>query len=192
MLYKYTHMPPKITYTREKIIELTFDLLRKEGVNSLSARNISKKLGMSTMIIYSNFHNMEELVEESFRKAWALLSDYQRKEYSVYKIFNLGLGYINFAIKEKILFKWMFQEENVTKEFWRDLFDTTYKEILPELEKNIGKTSTEDFLREIYENLWIYAHGLAMLLNTGAIELKSPDLVEKKLMDMFKSLIAKF
>ena len=185
-------MPPKITYTREKIIELTLNLLRKEGANSLSARNISKKLGMSTMIIYSNFHNMEELVDELLKKAWVLLSEYQRKKYSVYAIFNLGFGYIDFAIKEKILFKWMFQEENVTKQFWRDIFDTTYKEILPELEKNVGKTNTEEKFYEIYENLWIFAHGLALLLNSGAIEFESQDLIEKKLMGMFKSLIAQF
>lgn len=184
-------MPPKITYTREKIIELTFDLLRIEGINLLSARNIGKKLGMSSMIIYSNFQNMDELMEILLQKSKTLMSEYQQKKYSPYKIFNSGFGYIKFALTEKILFKWMFQEENVSKQFWKYLFDEMYKEIFPELENIVGKGSSKKKIYGIFEDLWIYVHGLAMLLNSGVLVFDTEDLIEKKLMEIFRSLTTK-
>ena len=181
-------MPRKITYSREKIVELTFDLLRKEGIHSLSARNIGKKLGMSSMIIYSNFQNMDELLDLLLQKSKKLLVEYQMKKYSPYKIFNTGFGYIQFALSEKILFKWMFQEENGIKQFWKYLFDDMYEEIFPELENVVGKGSSKKKLYSIFEDLWIYVHGFAMLLNSKTLVIDDEKIIEQKLMALFQNL----
>ena len=45
-------MPRSTTIAQEVIIEAAFELVRKEGFEVLSARNIAKQIGCSTQLIY--------------------------------------------------------------------------------------------------------------------------------------------
>ena len=47
---------------REKLVEAAVELLERDGVQALSARNLAAKLGTSTMAVYTNFGSMAGLL----------------------------------------------------------------------------------------------------------------------------------
>lgn len=59
-------MPPKITTSKEMIIEAGYGIADEEGIGSVNCRAIAKRLGCSTQPVFSRFPNMEELKAEIF------------------------------------------------------------------------------------------------------------------------------
>ncbi len=62
-------MPPRITTSKEMIIEAGYSIADKEGIGRVNCRAIAKKLGCSTQPVFSRFPNMDELKEEVFKYA---------------------------------------------------------------------------------------------------------------------------
>ncbi len=48
-------------YTKDQILKAAYDVVAKEGFKGFTARNIAKKMGISTQPIYLEFKNMEDL-----------------------------------------------------------------------------------------------------------------------------------
>ena len=69
-------MPPKAKFTKEEIINAAFDIVRKNGLLSLTARTLGAKLGSSARPIFTVFTGMEEVIAE--------VKDCARKEYNKY------------------------------------------------------------------------------------------------------------
>lgn len=106
-------MPRKIQFTADEIVEAAFALVRKSGWEGLSVTAVAKKIGSSTMPIYSYFDNLEKLKDAVVLKGWELLMEYETKEYTGDAWVNQSLGYISFAMAEKNLFYCMFDGRNV-------------------------------------------------------------------------------
>lgn len=62
-------MPPKISTTKEMIIEAGYSIADEEGIGQVNCRAIAKKLGCSTQPVFSRFPNMDEVKEEVFKYA---------------------------------------------------------------------------------------------------------------------------
>ena len=62
-------MPPRITTSKEMIIEAGYSIADKEGIGQVNCRAIAKKLGCSTQPVFSRFPNMDELKEAVFKYA---------------------------------------------------------------------------------------------------------------------------
>ena len=157
-------------YNRSQIIEVAFELIREHGWGSVSTRAIAKKLGSSTMPIYSHVKSVEELEKELRLKANELLKDFQQQPYTEHALLNLAFGYVVFARDEKNLFRFLYQErpaqvdlEDVTameKSFFADFGeDSEQGKALLALQASGQGT--------LIQYTWIFTHGLAMLVNAG-------------------------
>jgi AcrR family transcriptional regulator len=62
-------MPPKITTSKEMIIEAGYRIADEDGIGQVNCRAIANKLGCSTQPVFSRFPNMDELKEEVFNHA---------------------------------------------------------------------------------------------------------------------------
>ena len=62
-------MPPKISTSKEMIIEAGYSIADEEGIGQVNCRAIAKKIGCSTQPVFSRFPNMDELKEEVFKYA---------------------------------------------------------------------------------------------------------------------------
>lgn len=62
-------MPPRITTSKEMIIDAGYSIADEEGIDQVNCRAIAKKLGCSTQPVFSRFPNMDELKEEVFNYA---------------------------------------------------------------------------------------------------------------------------
>ncbi len=62
-------MPPKITTSKEMIIDAGYSIADEKGIEQVNCRAIAKKLGCSTQPVFSRFPNMDELKVEVFNYA---------------------------------------------------------------------------------------------------------------------------
>lgn len=59
----------------DRIIELTEDLVVKQGVKSISVSMLMKKLGMTNRVFYNRFHNIEEVLNIVYERVVIKMRD---------------------------------------------------------------------------------------------------------------------
>lgn len=160
-------MPPSKTLTREQVINAAFTLVRAKGLGALSARNVAKKLKTSTSPIYGYFRNMDQVKREMAAKAMQLLREYQTKRRTTEPFFDMGLGYIEFAGKEKKLFFEVLADKSIlpcaNDKKWGS-------EMIAIMKSDPSLTGlSDDLLLDLLLKMWIFVHGLASLINIGGL-----------------------
>ena len=158
-------MPPKQRITREMILERSFAMFCKEGMEVVNARSVAKALNCSTQPIFWHFKHMEELKQATIRKAKDLYNEYIQSALTKPIPFKAaGLAYIRFAKDEPILFSLLFMNDNHNINPTAIEYDENYNEILSAAAISSGLT--EKNTKMLYFHLWIYVHGIATLLAT--------------------------
>jgi DNA-binding transcriptional regulator YbjK len=97
-------MPPKTRFTKDAVVNAAFKIVRKNGMEALSAQSIARELKSSIAPIYTQTKSMNKLKEEVVHKIFRLFVNYQTKTWTEETYLNLGLGYVFFALKEKHFF----------------------------------------------------------------------------------------
>ena len=72
-------MPPKVKFSKEAIIGTALQLVREQGMASLTARALAEKLGATPRVIFGQFANMAELQAEVIGAAEMVVVEYIRK-----------------------------------------------------------------------------------------------------------------
>lgn len=167
-------MAPKRQFSRQDIIEASFNVVRKHGWQGLSARAIASELKSSTRPIYDHHESMKNIEAQVVKKALAYFVDFISQERTGDKWLDQALGYVLFASQEKHLFRCINDEKHIhlqkqyAKEHWVALGEQLLKderfEGLPEKTKN-----------RIRAARWILVHGLAFLVNSGWYELSASE-----------------
>lgn len=150
--------------TKEAIIETAFTLVRKEGFESLNARNLASAANCSTQPIYSQFENMEKLRDLLLVKGYLLMvNDYMTAQPHEDSFLKMGLGYVAFAAKDPQLFRGLFVEKLVTKDLWKEIEGSTHLIMMDRVAQGAGlENSSPDALNTVYQLISIFTHGLAM------------------------------
>lgn len=183
-------MPPKFKYKREDIIEAAFNLTKKCGISTVTARNLAAELGASTKPIFGFFLNMEEVHREVFDCASRLYHQYLQEDmndgiYPPYKA--SGMAYIRFAKEEPELFKWLFMRDRANEGI-----DESKDEIRPQLDmikKNLGLSEEDATL--FHMEMWIYVHGIATMCATKYLQWNM-EFVSNILSDAYEGLKNRF
>ena len=105
-------MPPKAKYTRDEIIAIAYELVREQGVEALTAREVAKRLGTSPSPIFALFRDMEELKAAVKERAAACFGSYMadaERYYPAYK--RRGMQWVKFAQEEPLLFRMLFMQD---------------------------------------------------------------------------------
>jgi AcrR family transcriptional regulator len=173
-------------FSRDQIIDAAFELIRERGWQEVSTRAIAKKMGCSTMPIYSHMRSVRDLKEELLKKGRRLMKEYQTRSHSKEPLLNLAVGYVVFAREEKNLFRFLYLDQTwsismddlagMRKSFMEDFGeDTPAGAGLA----GISRSGQEGLIR----SSWIFTHGLAMLVHAGVFEDCSNETIERFLAD---------
>ncbi len=163
-------MPPKIKITKEKIIDVAIDMVRREGLSALNARNIAQELHCSTQPIFSNFASMEELKYAVIEKAETIYLAFSNAvirstDYPPYKA--SGMAYIRFAKEERELFRLLYMRDRSKEQIPPT---TTLGEQVSEMvESNTGLTGQAAQLFHL--EVWAFVHGIATMITTEYCDL---------------------
>lgn len=185
-------MPQKAKFTREEIVAASLKIVENEGVDKLTARLLGEKLGSSARPIFTVFESMKEVFDEVVLRAKAIYGEYVElglKEEIAFK--GVGKSYIKFASERPKLFQLLFMKDKEGSDKTNILqgIEEHYEAILNSIKKGYG-LGDED-AKELYLHLWIYSHGIAVLIATNVCKFTKMQISEM-LTDVFVSLIKKF
>lgn len=183
-------MPPRAKYTKEQIRDAAYEMVREEGFERLSARNLASRLGMSTAPIFTAFSGIDELQKEVKNKAWELYCHYIDEGIKLEIPFKgAGLMYIKFAKDEPNLFKMLFMNGNgeVPLTHYFPSGDKVNEPVVRENVKN-SYGLNEEKAKKLYNHLSVYVHGIAVMEAHGNCVFTDED-ISRMLSEVFKSLI---
>jgi len=176
-------MPKKPTTTKEDMIEGAFRLIREQGHEALTVRNLASFLGCSTQPIMYQFPDTDTLKELTYQKADAFHSEYILAGSDLLEI---GLRYIRFAQEEPRLFKFLFQSGRFSGLSLEDLIRA------PETAGVLTAVSEEEGMKPedaaaFFEPLAAVVHGYASLIANNAMRY-DPEAIKKALIMIAESL----
>jgi AcrR family transcriptional regulator len=185
-------LPPAQKYSRDEIIKTAINLLRKEGIAGITARGLGAELGTSSRPIFTAFKNMEEVHGETALAVRALYNGYVEKGLSEELAFKgVGQQYIRFAREEPRMFELLFMkagEAPFTLDNVLPAIDDNSERILASIQEPYRLSREQSY--RLYQNMWIFTHGIACLCATGVTSL-SEDEVNHRLTEVFTGLLIK-
>jgi len=167
-------MPPKPTINKDDIINAAFALVREKGIDSINARSLANRLNCSTNPLFRIYTNMEKLKKDVFSRADEYLGNFLLEYKSSYDnpLLNIGLAYVEFAKKERNLFRLIYLSNNFTfTNFKQFIYAGRGKDIFDCIFDMAGTDSDIKAKENLYLQLLIYSHGLAALAATNDMEL---------------------
>lgn len=182
-------MPTKIRISKDMILDAAFEIVRQDGMEKLSNRELANKLKCSIRPIYYQFENVEKMQKELYIKIekyfYKFLLDNMVKEIPKYK--QVGINYIKFAKQEKKLFQTLFMSDiGLTPDAFVSKDGDDYEEIakLIKISTNLKDNDIKDF----HTKMWIFCHGIATLVASGTIKL-TDNQIQELLSSQFQALM---
>ena len=182
-------MPTKIKISKDMILETAFDIVRKDGMEKLSNRELANKLNCSIRPIYYQFENVEDMQKELYKKIekyfYKFLMDHMVEDIPKYK--QIGINYIKFAKKEKKLFQTLFMSELGLAP---NAFIAKAGEDYEAIEKliKISTNLNDDDIKDFHTKMWIFCHGIATLVANNTVYLTDKQ-IEQLLSYQFQALM---
>lgn len=182
-------MPTKIRISKDMILDAAFEIVRQDGMEKLSNRELANKLKCSIRPIYYQFENVEEMQKELYIKIekffYKFLLDNMVKGIAQYK--QVGINYIKFAKQEKKLFQTLFMSDTgLTPDAFVSKDGDDYEEIakLIKISTNLKDNDIKDF----HTKMWIFCHGIATLVANDTIKL-TDNQIQELLSSQFQALM---
>ena len=176
-------MPKKPTTTKEAMIDGAFRLIKEQGHQALTVRNLASALGCSTQPIMYQFPNLNTLKDLVYQKADAFHSDYIL---SGSDLLEIGLRYIRFAEEVPNLFRFLFQSGRFSGSSLEELINAPESAgILSVVCKEQGLSEEE--AAAFFEPLFALVHGYACLIANNAVKY-DPDAIKQALLNIADDL----
>lgn len=165
-------MSKPIIYSKEKIIEVGYSLVKKKGIEYLSSRNIAKELGCSIKPIFATFESMDNLKNEVLNFILDKYLEYINSGFNSFDKFEiLGIRMVKFASKEPLLFKALFLSEYTNKLRINDFLDRNnkYNKQVVEVISSALNVSIDDAW-DLFNQSWLDAFALSVGCATGTFK----------------------
>lgn len=179
-------MAPRNKFTKEEMTAAAIQVVRKNGISSLTAQALAKKLNISTQPVFTCFGTISNLKSEVHTEAEKIFDSYVEEGLKERIPFlGYGMKYFKFAKEEPQLYRMLFLESNENNalsgmKHAQDILRPTLMKIY-----NINKNEADRYFRD----MWIASHGLATLLVTGSCPYSDEEL--QKIMTGFSVSILK-
>lgn len=183
-------MPPKPHHTRDDIAYTALEIVRQDGLDMLTARELGKRLGMSVSPVFSVFKNMDQVKQAAREIA---LNDFREyiKGYEQYTpaVCRVCASIVSYGMEYPELFKLIFMlEQREDRQFCNAILDLgdVYDTCIRLLKQDYEITQNEATL--LFEQMWTQAFGLGVMCAMRICTL-SPEESEKQLNVSFSGLL---
>lgn len=183
-------MPPKAKFTRDEIIDVALDIVRENGIEAITARELGKRLNASSRPIFTVFENMEEVQQEVILKVKSMYSEYIRTSKNYFPEFKkIGMLMIQFAIDEPKLFQLLFMREPKEPRDYNEMIDDLGTEVsycIEVIQKDYGLD--EAMAKKLFEQLWLHAYSISVLCAIKSCTFTEQE-ISQKLGEVFAGMI---
>lgn len=170
---------------REDILEVSRNLLVKDGFGKMSMRKIANRAGVSATSIYLHFQNKDELLLALIETSIAKLSSALEKNLidsddSITKLEKMAQSFVDFALENPQEYEiiYMVRPEEMPK-FPKEKFQQIRKiyQLLADIiseGKRAGALNVDDPLMSSYM-IWAQLHGVASVIISRRLDTRIPD-----------------
>lgn len=162
-------MPPKPKITREMILDAAWEIARAQGAEYINARTVAARLNCSTQPVLYHFDHIEDIRREICLRADAYHTQcLMAQDGADNPLITMGLNYIRFAVREKPLFRLLFQSDSFRVQSLTELIDQP--ELVPVLEmfrEEAGLTLAQT--KTVFRTVFLLVHGYASMLANNAM-----------------------
>lgn len=174
-------MPPKPKFTKEEIAMTALNIIKEEGVNALTARNLASRLDASARPIFTVFRNMKEVKQAARELALKEFEKYlgNYEDYSpAFK--RIGMRMISYAIDYPEQYKLLYMEEYSGNQSFKQYLNElgTFKDICIHLLQK-EHTLSQNEANTLFEQLWIYAYGIGSLCAMKVCEFSEEEIADR-------------
>ena len=163
-------MPAIAKITKEMIIDAAFEIAKEMGAENINARTVSQKLGCSTQPVLYHFKTIEDVRIAAHKKAGEFHIDYVTNLSGKYErpMLEVGMRYIQFAVEEKNLFRFLYHSSYYTGVSLSDwLTGKIFDSLFPILKRQAEVDERQAY--SIFSQIVLVTHGIASLLANNAI-----------------------
>lgn len=185
---KEINMPPKSKTSKEDILNASFLIARRKGITEVNARSIAKQLNCSTQPLFRIYQNMNELKEDLIEKIYQYYREFTERYSDDDELFRVSYAYIEFARKEKNLFKAVYVSDVGGTRSLSQVITSTYNQNI--IQKMVKQYQiTEAKANQVFRDVRFYSHGIASYILVDSISLSDQEVVEllKIAIDKFKN-----
>lgn len=158
-------------FTKEAVLKAAIEVVRRDGEEALTARNIGKALGSSPRPLFTLFENMESVRAAVRTEATRLYCEYVADSLDYVPAFKeYGLRLVRFGVEEYNLFRLIFLNSDLKMEDFgapfaacRDAFVDDYN-------------LTAEQAGRLVNTVWTFVCGLATLIHTGVVDMSDEEI----------------
>lgn len=151
-------MPRSAFFSKETIAAAGLEIIRRQGVDALTARALGKQLGCSLSPIFTVFEDMDEIQVAVRRAAADLFADYVKDVLDYQPAFKeYGMRLIRFAKREQNVFQLFLERGNSLL----DNAPVMALNCLDEIKESYQLTDEQVLI--LYRQLWAFTCGIAVL-----------------------------
>jgi len=174
-------MPPKQRITREMILERSFDMFCREGMEAVNARSVAKALNCSTQPIFSYFSGMDDLKTSLEQKAKETFEAALKVEHlEGDPLVNIGTAYTRFAAEQPCLFTHLFML-NKDDPLYPFMNEEARADLVDREAAHTGLPREQ--ASNLYVQMSVYIHGLAAVRAAHKANF-TPEEMEKMIVGM--------
>ena len=171
-------MTKSITITKKMIDDAAFELVRGEGIESLSARNIARRLGCSTQPIYNTYGSMDAIRTATMTRLENFVRDIIMTHKKTGRSFlDSGLGYIHFAKTEKVLFHGFELKVASEQDEKCDIGNPQIRALMDEDEGIQKYNLSKEGKDNVFKKIMIFTYGIAVLSYLGKLHMSETEVV---------------
>ncbi len=183
-------MPPKTKFTREQVIETSYEIVRKKGIKALTFNELRKVFQTSASPFFSLFSSIEEIRAEVYRFAEAKLNKRLEDALNYQPAFKqLGNTVITYAYEEPNLFELLFMQKSEHPLTIEEIFIDQREDIIDNvrlIQKDYGLSEHDAFF--LFKQIWVYCFGICVLCAKGVCKF-SPEEINQLIGKQFKATI---
>lgn len=176
-------MPRIAKFTKDDIAQMALNIINEQGTEAVTARNLGKKLGVSSSPIFTMYSSMEEVLEAARNLGVQQFFDYIADVTDYTPAFKeFGMRLIRYAKKQRNVFSFLFLDKNANK----NLLEEKIKEYIAETVCEFGLT--EEQSEYLYRQMWVYACGLSVICAQNPMA-HSDDEISQMISSQFMAII---
>lgn len=170
-------MAGKSIITKEELLNVALNMVEKNGIESINARDLAKEAGISTKPIYRLYSSLDDLKKD--------VNEIIKKEYDEFitkrvdsknALITICVAYIEFAQMHKNYFRSMFLSNNLK---WKSIDDVLNEKWNQSTIINLVNKHRLSFdnAKKLFMNVWIYANGLATLIASNDLIIDNKEIL---------------
>jgi len=178
--------PKQLTFDNRAVLKAAVDVVRRVGLEGLSARSVAKQLNSSVAPVYYSFRSMESLRQGVLDSARHLMEEKAEQSFTDIRFLNIGIGVVLFARDEAHLFRALLLSQAGAQGISSDFYASACTRMK---EDTMLRRLPDTSLKRLWDSFWHYTMGLATAVIFGQVLDKTNENIIRLLKNTANTLI---